>query len=460
MANMADTASTTNMASASNTASTVDVPTELSVSELMKRLGDLGLPTTGGRAVLRERLRKALKPKENESTKEAPGIPGSENAPMADSNDLTKLPKEVLKSRLREFGLQVSGTKAVLRERLRAAMQQGEDDEDDTSDEEDDVEEDASGGYGRNIGGTRDDVVDGARGGVANVTRGTIDGGARLVTSVRDLRMSRVNENTAFNDGRSTRTETHGKSGMVLTFKDVEDALMLFSGDGTQSVRRWFALFEETAELCSWTDAQKVIYAKRLLRESAKLFANFECHARSYHDLKEALIEEFDKTLNSRHIHKELSAVTKKMDETFQEYIYRVLELASHAEIETEAKIQYIIDGVKDEEVNKSILYNATTIKELRQRFIQYETQWTNRNKLKHRPQMMSKDKTAGRDKTAMATSNLRKCFNCGDTKHLGKECPQIKGIEVLFLRRVRTYCGKVSEGVGVTKGGRYDEEG
>lgn len=31
--------------------------------------------------------------------------------------------------------------------------------------------------------------------------------------------------------------------------------------------------------------------------------------------------------------------MTKKADETFQEYIYRALELVSHAEIKLEAKI-------------------------------------------------------------------------------------------------------------------------
>lgn len=41
---------------------------------------------------------------------------------------------------------------------------------------------------------------------------------------------------------------------------------------------------------------------KDCVRGSAKLFANFECHARSYYDLKGTFIEEFDKTLNSRHI--------------------------------------------------------------------------------------------------------------------------------------------------------------
>ncbi|XP_071579164.1 uncharacterized protein [Temnothorax nylanderi] len=161
--------------------------------------------------------------------------------------------------------------------------------------------------------------------------------------------------------------------------RHVEDALTPFSGDATQDVGIWFTSFEETADLCRWTDVQKIIYAKRLLRGSAKLFVNFECRVQSYGALKKAFIKEFGKTLNSRQVHKELSAVSKKSDETYQEYVYRVLELASHTEMELEAKIQYIIDGVKDEEVNKSILYGATTIKELRQRSAQYEIQKSNR---------------------------------------------------------------------------------
>lgn len=48
--------------------------------------------------------------------------------------------------------------------------------------------------------------------------------------------------------------------------------------------------------------------------------------------------------------------------------MYRMLELASHAKIETEAKMQYIIEGIPDDENNKSILYGASTINELRKR--------------------------------------------------------------------------------------------
>ncbi|XP_071635047.1 uncharacterized protein [Temnothorax longispinosus] len=450
------------MANTTDTTSAANALTKMTVDELAEKLRDLGLPTTDNRAALRERLRKALEPKDNLSqTDETSGIFGGENALMADSDDLTTLSKEALKSRLRELGLQVSGTKPVLRERLRAALQRGEDDEDDTSDEEDDIDEEADDTFiqrddqGGNMVGARGGVASVlrgnmgsiARGGAVNVTRGATGGGARS-TPIRELEMARANEDIVVDDGRITRGETRNSSRTVLTFKDVEDALETFSGDGTQSVRRWFALFEETAELCSWTNAQRVIYVKRLLRGSAKLFANFECHAQSYRDLKKALVEEFDKTLNSRQIHKELSAVTKKTDETFQEYIYRVLELASHAEMEIEAKIQYIIDGVKDEESNKAILYNATTIKELRQRFVQYETQQTNRNKAKHRPQTASKDKMASSGNRVTATSNPKKCYNCGDTKHLGKECPhKAKGSKCYSCGEFGHIAAKCSKG-------------
>lgn len=50
---------------------------------------------------------------------------------------------------------------------------------------------------------------------------------------------------------------------LTLTFKDVEKSLETYSGDGTQNVRQWLILFEETANMCIWTDEQSVIYAKR-----------------------------------------------------------------------------------------------------------------------------------------------------------------------------------------------------
>ncbi|XP_024892049.1 uncharacterized protein K02A2.6-like, partial [Temnothorax curvispinosus] len=334
---------------------------------------------------------------------------------VADSAvSIDAMTKNQLVERLRQLKLPVTELKATLRERLRAATQEDVSDEDvsdeDVSDEE--VSEDTVLHCDEDEGETPAVGHSGGR-----HDRGSLSTARRDATP--PSRYNRMHYEEREPNPHGVRTGQ-----LVLTYKDVEDALTLFSGDGTQNVGRWFTSFEETADLCRWTDVQKIIYAKRLLRGSAKLFVNFECQVQSYGALKKALIKEFGKTMNSRQVHKEVSAVSKKLDETYQAYVYRVLELASHTEMEIEAKIQYIIDGVKDEEINKSILYGATTIKELRQRFAQYEIQKSNRSKARQHSQAQSKKKPASNaGQTTTATAGKR-CFNCGDTKHLGKECP------------------------------------
>lgn len=102
-----------------------------------------------------------------------------------------------------------------------------------------------------------------------------------------------------------------------------------------------------------------------MLQGSAKLFVTYEQCAKTWKRLKKALIAEFGEVLNSKRVHQELSRVKKKNNESFQEYVYRVLDIVSHSSMELEAKIHYIIDGIQDDAFNKSILYNAHTIKEL-----------------------------------------------------------------------------------------------
>lgn len=83
--------------------------------------------------------------------------------------------------------------------------------------------------------------------------------------------------------------------------------------------------------------------------------------------LKNSLTEELSTKANRQikfiRFHSLFSSLKTKYDETCQEYIYRILEIASHADIELEAKIQYIIDGLQHNEASKSILYGATAIK-------------------------------------------------------------------------------------------------
>ncbi|XP_011883683.1 PREDICTED: uncharacterized protein LOC105570844 [Vollenhovia emeryi] len=444
-----------------------DILEELTVEELVKRLEHFGLQTAGTKAALCERLRKAMEEETSQSADEQNHGEKTRTAGMTTEIRLEDLTKVQLKQRLRELKLPISGLKSVLRERLRAALQKDSSDEGDNEDDGDENEGDDgdenegdNGEDGGNKDGVGGEMVTPHRGRDAhaailprNVFNGDYrDGGRRagmLPTHNRGDGATVLPRNAVDEGYDRQRTRQ-----VVLTYKDVEDALSTFSGDGTQSVTMWFTSFEETADLCGWTDVQKIIYAKRLLRGSAKLFANFECRVQSYRAFRRALAEEFGKTMNSRQVHKELSKVTKKSEETYQEYIYRVLELASHGEIELEAKIQYIIDGIKDEESNKAILYSATSIKELRQKFMQYETQRANRNKAKQQQQQTSLKKRTTNSSNQVATAvTAKRCFNCGDSKHLGKDCPsKVKGAKCYSCNEFGHIAAKCPKGAEATK--------
>lgn len=231
------------------------------------------------------------------------------------------------------------------------------------------------------------------------------------------------NEPESVRNHRTNRTR-QVRSQPTLTFRDVEDALETFSGDRNHNFQRWVTAFEETAQLYEWSEIQKVIYAKRLLRGSVKLIANYECEAKSGKKLKKALSEEFSAVINSKQVHYLLSQVRNKPNESYHEYIYRVLDIASNTNMELEAKIQYIVDRVQDSKANKAVLYGATTIKDLRKKFSHYEALVKNSEKNQSEKHKLQVNDKTNRGSSSNETGQNKRCYNCGDSKRLGKNCP------------------------------------
>lgn len=64
--------------------------------------------------------------------------------------------------------------------------------------------------------------------------------------------------------------------------------------------------------------------------------------------MKDALISEFKSTTNSALLHKRLCERKIKENESIQEYFYGMKEIASQGNIENDALMQYIIDGIAD----------------------------------------------------------------------------------------------------------------
>ncbi|KYM98119.1 hypothetical protein ALC62_11185 [Cyphomyrmex costatus] len=288
--------------------------------------------------------------------------------------DVDSLKIEELKEELRRLNLRVSGSKDVLRKRLRAPLSQTRADDDENDDDEIDDDE--------NCDDKNDDDEDDE-------------------DDTDDYVEAEGRSDVCRNVRRPVKKSTAAPSSQPLSFKDIEDSMQTFNGDGKQNVRKWFEEFEETAE-----------------------------------------------ALNSKRVHQELFRAKKKNDESFQEYVYRVLEIASHADIELEAKIHYIIDGIPDDAFNKSILYSARTIKELRAKLVQYEhiksSAAQSRKMSSQKFQQAKTEKEAGEStgKDQAKSKPEKRCFNCGGKNHLGAVSSERERCQVFPVRSVWTYCG------------------
>lgn len=147
----------------------------------------------------------------------------------------------------------------------------------------------------------------------------------------------------------------------------MEESLAYFSGDDQLSVKKWVIDFKDTSKLLGWNQLQKFICAKRMLRGSAKQFIAAEKGVVSWEILKRRLGREFKSQISSAMIHSQLYKRKRQPNETGRQYVYAMLEIASAGKIADEAIVEYVSNGIIDEEANGTILYQSRTITELKE---------------------------------------------------------------------------------------------
>lgn len=224
----------------------------------------------------------------------------------------------------------------------------------------------------------------------------------------------------------SVHVETETTSSNTMKFGDVQDALSPFTGDGHCSVVKWLNDFEEMALLCAWSDLHKFVYCKRLLLGTAQAFVRSEDGLNSWTVLRARLLAEFRSRLTTADVHRLLSADVKQRNETLLQYLYRMRELAMQGGVSDDSLIDYVICGIPDAVVNKSILYGATSIPEFKVKLELYDRMCERRN-------------DEARNAPLAPAHNVPveiRCYNCGDRGHQSRECPDaVKGPKCFACR-------------------------
>ncbi|XP_037806852.1 uncharacterized protein LOC119600595 isoform X1 [Lucilia sericata] len=209
-----------------------------------------------------------------------------------------------------------------------------------------------------------------------------------------------------------------------INFRDIEDSIRPLDGSGTIPIDGWINDFEETSAVMYWDEFQKYIFAKKSLRGLAKLFIASERGITTWIKLKQALIDEYKTTANSAQLHKMLTERKMNKDETIHEYFLKMKEMASRGNIEESALIQYVIDGIKDLTINKTILYGACNLKEFKEKLKCYET-------MQERSSKKVDTRTTNNNKTSAKNEKAILCYNCGEKGHTSRNCKdKEKGIK------------------------------
>lgn len=113
-----------------------------------------------------------------------------------------------------------------------------------------------------------------------------------------------------------------------------------------------------------------------------------------------------------------------------KEYFLIMKELAARGSIETEALIQYIIDGIPDDSGNKVVLYGASKLREFKNKLDIYSTlrnrgqDGNNSSRRNHPNNTGGRNKDSSREAAskgggAKNSASVIKCFNCGNTGHV-----------------------------------------
>lgn len=244
-------------------------------------------------------------------------------------------------------------------------------------------------------------------------------------------------------DGSSVKTAIDGTptaedkkhNGPVLTFRDFEETIQPFTGREGEDVQRWLEEFENIAIMLNWNDQFRFVYGKRLVKGMAFKFIDWQ-RVRTWIQLRAMLMAEFSVAVSSKSVHDKLRLRKKKADESYMEYVYDMVNIARPIALDEMATIEYIIGGIDDDERNKVVLYEATSIKELKARFLIYEKMRAAIKLKEKRLPTFQQGATANHsanNKNVVKSKKPLVCFNCNEPGHISKDCPTAsKGVKCL----------------------------
>ena len=154
------------------------------------------------------------------------------------------------------------------------------------------------------------------------------------------------------------------------------------------------------------------------------MFCRSQHRIQDWVSLKNALKKEFGFRLTAIEIHRLLKDRRKRPNESYREYLYCLIEISSPINLDDESVIEYFIEGIADIRVNKTILYKATNLEDLKAKLKVYE-------RVTKPTQRPSYDRSHAKPDSLVQVGKSEprtlSCFKCGQKGHIIRDCPRSK---------------------------------
>lgn len=157
-----------------------------------------------------------------------------------------------------------------------------------------------------------------------------------------------------------------------VLFADVQCAIAQFTGDDMYRVRKWIGDYERLMNSMNASANARLLCARRLLGGSAALFMR-SVAANTWFELRDQLIDEFDRQVDRRDVYKQLANRCIQKNEPIRQYVFEMQTLGSQIDIEEEELILFIIDGLRDSSPAVSVLYGIRNMTDFKRRLPEYE---------------------------------------------------------------------------------------
>lgn len=194
----------------------------------------------------------------------------------------------------------------------------------------------------------------------------------RLKAEIEELRNASGTPGTMETSEISTpSSENRTFARRQLKFEDVAHSMRAFTGDDFMPIRKWLSDYED--HMAGETDPTiRLAFARRLLEGTAKSFLH-TIKAATYEELKQKLLEEFDMPLSRETTFADLTRRTRLDNETLRQYVIAMQEIAAQGDVMEYDLVQLILDGMRENSPAASLLYGATSIKELKEALTRFE---------------------------------------------------------------------------------------